>query len=93
MPGDGKLPDGARGYSRVGRFYRAWHGRCDAWSERRHTVAGEEIDMLWTIFVVLVVLWALGLVAAPAIGNYIHILLVIAIAVVLIRIIQGRRPV
>ena len=49
--------------------------------------------MLWTIFVVLLVLWALGLVAAPVIGNYIHILLVIAIAVVLIRIIQGRRPV
>jgi uncharacterized membrane protein (DUF485 family) len=62
-------------------------------SQQRRSVAGEEIDMLWTIFVVLLVLWALGLVAAPMIGNYIHILLVIAIAVVLIRIIQGRRPV
>jgi hypothetical protein len=49
--------------------------------------------MLWTIFVVLLVLWALGLVSSYTIGGYIHILLVIAIAVVLIRIIQGRRPV
>jgi hypothetical protein len=53
----------------------------------------EEIDMLWTIFVVLLVLWALGMVSSYTIGGYIHILLVIAIAVVLIRIIQGRRPV
>jgi hypothetical protein len=56
-------------------------------------VAGEEIDMLWTIFVVLLVLWALGMVSSYTIGGFIHILLVIAIAVVLIRIIQGRRPV
>jgi hypothetical protein len=49
--------------------------------------------MLWTIFVVLLVLWALGMVSSYTIGGYIHILLVIAIAVVLIRIIQGRRPV
>jgi hypothetical protein len=61
--------------------------------ERRRTVAGEEIDMLWTIFVVLLVLWALGMVSSYTIGGFIHILLVIAIAVVLIRIIQGRRPV
>ena len=49
--------------------------------------------MLWTIFVVLVVLWALGMVSSYTIGGFIHILLVIAIAVVLIRIIQGRRPI
>ena len=49
--------------------------------------------MLWTIFVVLLVLWALGLVSSYTLGGYIHILLVIAIAVVLIRIINGRRPV
>jgi hypothetical protein len=61
--------------------------------ERRRTVAGEEIDMLWTIFVVLLVLWALGMVSSYTIGGFIHILLVIAIAVVLIRIIQGRRPI
>jgi hypothetical protein len=50
-------------------------------------------NMLWTIFVVLLVLWALGMVSSYTIGGFIHILLVIAIAVVLIRIIQGRRPV
>jgi hypothetical protein len=49
--------------------------------------------MLWTIFVVLLVLWALGLVTSYTLGGFIHILLVIAIAVVLIRIIQGRRPI
>ena len=49
--------------------------------------------MLWTIFVVLLVLWAVGLVTSYTLGGFIHILLIIAIAVVLIRIIQGRRPV
>lgn len=49
--------------------------------------------MLWTIFVVLMVLWALGLVTSYTLGGFIHILLVIAIATVLIRIIQGRPPV
>ncbi len=49
--------------------------------------------MLWTIFVVLMVLWALGLVTSYTLGGFIHILLVIAIAVVLIRVIQGRPPV
>jgi hypothetical protein len=49
--------------------------------------------MLWTIFVVLLVLWALGMVSSYTLGGYIHLLLVIALAVVLIRIIQGRKPV
>ena len=48
--------------------------------------------MLWTIAVVLVVLWLLGLVTGYTMGNFIHILLVIAIVIVLVRIIQGRRP-
>jgi hypothetical protein len=48
--------------------------------------------MLWTIFVILLILWLLGLVSGYTIGGFIHILLVIAIVVVLIRIIQGRRP-
>jgi len=47
--------------------------------------------MLWTIFVILVVLWLLGLVSGYTIGGYIHLLLIIAIVVVLIRIIQGRK--
>lgn len=49
--------------------------------------------MLMTIFTVLVILWLLGLVSGYALGGFIHILLVIAIAVILIRIIQGRRPI
>jgi hypothetical protein len=49
--------------------------------------------MLWTIFVILLVLWLLGLVTSYTMGGFIHILLVLAIAVVLIRVIQGRRPI
>ena len=47
--------------------------------------------MLWTIAVVLLILWLLGLVSSYTMGGFIHILLVIAIVVVLIRIIQGRK--
>jgi hypothetical protein len=46
-----------------------------------------------TLFVVLIVLWLLGLVSSYTLGGFIHILLVLAIAVILIRVIQGRRPV
>ncbi|HVG79009.1 MAG: lmo0937 family membrane protein [Candidatus Rokuibacteriota bacterium] len=49
--------------------------------------------MLWTVFVVLLILWALGMVSSYTLGGFIHILLVVAVVVVLIRIIQGRRPV
>ncbi|HZP36278.1 MAG TPA: lmo0937 family membrane protein [Methylomirabilota bacterium] len=49
--------------------------------------------MLWTIFVILLVLWAIGMVSSYTLGGFIHLLLLVAIAVVLIRIIQGRRPV
>lgn len=48
--------------------------------------------MLWTIAVVLIILWALGLVSSYTMGGFIHILLVIAIIVVLVNIIQGRKP-
>jgi len=49
--------------------------------------------MLWTIFVILLVLWALGMVSSYTLGGFIHLLLLVAIAVVLIRIIRGRRPI
>jgi hypothetical protein len=52
-----------------------------------------DTHMLWTIFVVLLVLWLLGVVSSYTLGGFIHILLVLAIAVVLIRVIQGRNPV
>jgi hypothetical protein len=47
--------------------------------------------MLWTIAVVLLVLWALGLITGFTMSGFIHVLLVIAIIAVLIRVIQGRR--
>jgi hypothetical protein len=49
--------------------------------------------MLWTIFVILLVLWLLGLVSSYTLGGFIHILLVLAIVVLLINVITGRRPV
>ncbi len=50
-----------------------------------------EVTMLWTIFVILLVLWLLGLVSSYTLGGFIHILLVLAIVVLLINIITGRR--
>jgi len=49
--------------------------------------------MLWTIFVVLMILWLLGMVSSYTLGGFIHILLILALAVVLIRVIQGRNPI
>jgi len=48
--------------------------------------------MLETIAIVLLVLWLLGLVSSNTMGGFIHLLLVVAVVVVLIRVIQGRRP-
>lgn len=47
--------------------------------------------MLWTIFVILLVLWLLGLVSSYTLGGFIHLLLVIAVVVLIINLIQGRR--
>ena len=49
--------------------------------------------MLYTLAVVLIILWLLGMVSSYTMGGFIHILLVLAIVVVLIRVIQGRRPI
>lgn len=49
--------------------------------------------MLWTIAVILLVLWALGLVSSATMGGFIHILLIAAIVLVLVRLIQGRAPI
>jgi Family of unknown function (DUF5670) len=49
--------------------------------------------MLWTIFVILLVLWLLGLVTSYTLGGFIHILLIVALAVLLIQLITGRRAV
>jgi Family of unknown function (DUF5670) len=50
-----------------------------------------ETKMLWTIAVILVVLWLLGLVSSYTLGGFIHILLVLAIVIIVINLIQGRR--
>ena len=47
--------------------------------------------MLWTIFVVLLILWLVGVVSSYTLGGFIHILIVLAVVVVLVRVIQGRR--
>ena len=49
--------------------------------------------MLWTIFVILLILWGLGLMTGYTLGGVIHVLLVIAIVVVIVQVIQGRRRV
>jgi len=49
--------------------------------------------MLWTLFVILLVLWLLGVVSSYTLGGFIHVLLVIAVVVLLIQLISGRRPV
>ena len=51
------------------------------------------MDLLWTLAVVLLILWLLGLVTAYTLGGFIHVLLVVAIIVILIRVIQGRRAI
>jgi Family of unknown function (DUF5670) len=51
------------------------------------------MDLLWTLAVILLILWLLGLVTSFTLGGFIHILLVVAIIVILLRVIQGRRPV
>ena len=49
--------------------------------------------MLWTIAVILLILWLLGMVSSYTLGGFIHILLVLAIIAVLVRVIQGRNPI
>ena len=55
--------------------------------------ARKESAMLWTICVILIILWLLGLISGYTLGGFIHILLVIALVVVVIRLIQGRKVV
>jgi Family of unknown function (DUF5670) len=59
---------------------------CLGWLSR---IGGDDI-MLWTIFIILLVLWLLGVVSGYTISGFIHILLVIAVVVLIIRLIQGR---
>jgi hypothetical protein len=55
------------------------------------TARVEEVIMLWTVAVILLVLWAFGLVSSYTMGGFIHVLVVVAIVLVLVQVIQGRR--
>jgi hypothetical protein len=68
--------------------------RVEAWRGSRrddHAVQEERAVMLFTLAVVLCLLWALGLLTSYTMGGFIHLLLVLALVVVLVRVIQGRR--
>jgi hypothetical protein len=75
-------------------YVNAQNRECDrstiAISNYKLRIIQREIKMLYTIAVVLLILWLLGLVTSYTIGGFIHILLVIAVVVVLLRIISGR---
>lgn len=58
-----------------------------------HSQIEEVRSMLWTIAVILLILWMLGMVSSYTLGGFIHILLILAIVAVLVRLIQGRSPV
>lgn len=79
--------EGAATRANVGvkRLTHQWH---NDW-----TRSWQEVPMLWTVFVILLVLWVLGLVSSNTMGGFIHILLVVAVVVVAIQIVQGRRAV
>ena len=51
----------------------------------------EEATMLWTLAIILIVLWVLGLVTSTTLGGFIHVLLVIAVVVILVNLIRGRK--
>ena len=63
--------------------------QCGAWQEVEE--AKERKNMLWTIAVIMLVLWALGMVTSYTMGGFVHILLVVALVVVVLQLIQGRR--
>ncbi len=60
---------------------------------RKLIVLKEELKMLWTIFVVLLVLWLIGMVSSYTLGGFIHLLLLVALVMLIINLISGRRPV
>jgi hypothetical protein len=66
---------------------------CESSDSCQSRTARKRCTMLWTIFVILLVLWLLGVVSSYTLGGFIHILLVIALVVLLIQLISGRRPV
>jgi hypothetical protein len=68
-------------------------GRGTSLADKRVSLKQRSLSMLWTIFVILLILWLLGMVSGTTLGGFIHLLLILAIVVVLIRVIQGRNPI
>lgn len=66
-------------------------GHLAVFKDCRNHATSEELSMLFTIAVILIVLWLLGLVSGYTLGNFIYILLVIAIVLVVVGIVSGRR--
>ena len=77
---------------RTENFRLRHHHMCIEFGRRPGAHSRREFTMLYTIAVVLVVLWLLGLVTSYTMGGFIHILLVVAIIAVLLRVINGRTP-
>lgn len=75
-------PDGRRFRTRPNNSYPA-----------RQSSTDERMTMLWTLFVVLLLLWLLGVVSSYTLGGFIHVLLVLAVVAVLVQLITGRRAV
>jgi hypothetical protein len=74
-------------------YFCKGHTACNRWTTAKRNCQSQENEMLWTIFVVLLILWLLGFVGFHVLGAYIHILLVIALVVLLIQLITGRRAI
>ena len=75
----------------VGHSYNHVQTRLPEDSNFKTTCSGELITMLWTIAVILAVLWLVGLVSSYTLGGFIHILLVIAVVIIIVNLVQGRR--
>lgn len=63
----------------------------DSGRDREPAPLAKEEPMLWTIAVILIILWAVGLLSGYTMGLFIHVLLVVAVVLILVRLIQGRR--
>jgi hypothetical protein len=73
------------------RSDRLGRGLPESGVERGIVGLSEEATMLWTIFVILLVLWLLGVVTSYTLGGFIHVLLVVAVVLAIMQLLQGRR--
>jgi hypothetical protein len=79
------------GYDRFVSAGAPLRGRDRVERKRNQGVQPEEATMLWTIFVILLVLWLLGVVTSYTLGGFIHVLLVVAVVLAIMQLLQGRR--